>query len=165
MSWSYDFSRENGAAYPPAPMLGTPAPSFFDKLRHAARARRVPSSWVGLSGYLAAGVVLGLVLILALALTGREEASAASLPNAVTDNVVHLSSRDVGESCWRGVTDATARVTVSLEVGLDGRVRYAAAAGESPAMRSCVEAHVKRWEFLPQSTAQTMVLPFEIARR
>lgn len=154
MSWSYDFSRES------APKSA----GLLAKLQSAARARRLPSSWVGLSGYLAAGVVLGLVLILALALTGRDEASAAGLPNMVTDNVVRLGARDVGDSCWRGVSEGTARVTVSLEVGVDGKVRTAAAAGESPAMRGCVESLVKRWEFLPQAQPQTMVLPFEVVR-
>jgi hypothetical protein len=130
-------------------------------------ARRVPRSWVGMSGYLAAGVLLGLILILALSLTRSSDAAAASLPpGAITDNIVRLGAEDIGDSCWQGATKADlARITVSLEVGVDGKVRYAAAAGESPTMRGCVEAHVRSWEFLPQSEATTMVLPFEIARR
>jgi hypothetical protein len=54
---------------------------------------------------------------------------------------------------------------VSLEIGLDGKVRYVAAAGGTPRLRSCVESHVQGWEFLPQAQSQTMVLPFEVTRR
>ena len=56
-------------------------------------------------------------------------------------------------------------MTVALEVGVDGKIRYAAASGESAAMRECVETHVKSWEFLPQAQAQTMALPFEVDRK
>jgi uncharacterized membrane protein len=130
-------------------------------------ASRVPRSWLGMSGYLAAGVFLGLILILALSLTRSSDAAAAgAAPDAIVDNVVRLHGQDIGASCWHGATaSGPARITVSLEVGVDGKVRYAAAAGESASMRSCVEAHVKSWEFLPQAEATTMVLPFEIDRR
>ena len=37
--------------------------------------------------------------------------------------------------------------------------------GEPAAVRACVEAHVKSWEFLPQATSSQMVLPFEIDPR
>jgi hypothetical protein len=129
---------------------------------------KIPQSWVGMSGYLVAGIFLGLVLILALSIGrgGDSAASAATGPNAVTDNVVRLHGQDIGSSCWQGVEKVgPARLTVALEVGIDGKIRYAAASGETPAMRGCVEAHVKSWEFLPQSNAQTMALPFEIDRR
>jgi hypothetical protein len=126
---------------------------------------QVPPAWVGMSGYLFAGVFLGLVLILAISLARPSEPSHDASAGVVTDNVVRLHGRDVGAACWSGVTkDGPARVTVSMEVGLDGKVRSAIASGESPAMRSCVEAHVKSWEFLPQAQAQAMVLPFEIDR-
>ena len=121
-----------------------------------------------MTGYLVAGVFLGLVLIVALSLTrGDGNTAAAASAGVITDNVVHLSSAQIGEPCWRGTSkdDGPARVTVSLEVGLDGKVRNAIAAGESPAMRSCIESHVKGWEFLPQATSSQMVLPFEIAQR
>lgn len=120
-----------------------------------------------MSGYLLAGVVLGLVLIAALGLTrGDSRSNAAASAGIVTDDVVHLRARDIGASCWRDVdTSEPARVTVSLEIGLDGKVRNAIAAGETPAMRACVEHLVKAWEFLPQATSSQMVLPFEIATR
>lgn len=127
-------------------------------------ASKIPQSWIGMSGYLIAGVFLGLVLIVALSLT-RGDASSKSAASAgiVTDNVVHLSAKEIGDSCWRGAAkDGPARVTVSLEVGLDGKVRNAIASGESPVMRGCVESHVKAWEFLPQANPSQMVLPFEI---
>ena len=118
-----------------------------------------------MSGYLAGGVLLGLVLIIGLTLTRGDSSTAAA--GVITDNVVHLSSAQISAPCWRGTSkdDGPARVTVSLEVGLDGKVRNAIAAGESPAMRNCVESHVKSWEFLPQATSSQMVLPFEIEAR
>ena len=127
----------------------------------------IPQSWIGMTGYLVAGVFLGLVLIVALSLTRSDARTAAASAGVITDNVVHLSSAQIGEPCWRGTSkdEGPARVTVSLEVGLDGKVRNAIAAGESPAMRSCIESHVKSWEFLPQASSSQMVLPFEIAQR
>jgi hypothetical protein len=129
---------------------------------------KIPQSWVGMSGYLVAGIFLGLVLILALSIGRGNDAAAAPPPgaNAVTDNVVHLHARDIGNTCWIGFDkDGPARLTVALEVGIDGKIRYAAASGETNNMRGCVEAHVKSWEFLPQAQAQTMALPFEVDRR
>ena len=124
----------------------------------------IPAAWVGMGGYLVAGIFLGLVLILALSVGRGDNATAAA--NAVTDNIVHLHAREIGTSCWQGYDRSSpARLTVALEVGIDGKIRYAAASGETPTLRGCVEAHVKTWEFLPQSQAQTMVLPFEVDRR
>jgi hypothetical protein len=128
----------------------------------------IPRSWVGLSGYLAAGIFLGLVLIFALSIGRDDDASAAGSlsPGAVTDNVVRLHARHIGSSCWQGYEKAgPARLTVALEIGIDGKIRYAAASGETPSMRSCVETHVRSWEFLPQQQAQTMALPIEVDRR
>jgi hypothetical protein len=117
-----------------------------------------------MSGYLVAGVFLGLILIVGLTLTRGDSTTKAT--GVITDDVVRLHARDIGDSCWRGAANATsARVTVSLEVGLDGKVRNAVAAGESPTMRGCVESLVKSWEFLPQATSSQMVLPFEIDPR
>ncbi|MDB5213951.1 MAG: hypothetical protein JWO86_1878 [Myxococcaceae bacterium] len=126
-------------------------------------ASRIPQAWIGMSGYLIAGVFLGLVLIVALGFTRGDSNKAAASPGLVTDNVVHLKATQLGAQCWKGVEDdGPARVTVSLEVGLDGKVRNARAAGESPALRACIESHVKAWEFLPQANPSQMVLPFEI---
>lgn len=126
---------------------------------------RIPQSWLGMTGYLVAGVFLGLILIVALTLT-RGDSSPTASAGVVTDNIVHLGGRDVNDACWRGMTkDDPARVTVSLEIGLDGKVRNAVAAGESATMRKCIESHVKAWEFLPQATSSQMVLPFEINPR
>jgi hypothetical protein len=126
----------------------------------------IPRAWLGMSGYLVAGVVLGLVLIVALSLGRSTSTRSAASAGVVTDNIVHLASNQISPACWRGAdADGPARVTVSLEVGLDGKVRNARAAGESAAMRACIEAHVKSWEFLPQANPSQMVLPFEIDPR
>ena len=126
----------------------------------------IPRAWLGMSGYLVAGVFLGLVLIVALSMTRGTSTRSAASAGVVTDNIVHLASNQVSPACWRGAdSDSPARVTVSLEVGLDGKVRNARAAGESPAMRACIESHVKAWEFLPQANPSQMVLPFEIDPR
>ena len=126
---------------------------------------RIPPQLRTMSGYLVAGVALGLVLIVALSLMsdgGRKKASAG----LVTDDVVRLHARDIGETCWRGSANATmAKLTVAIEVGLDGKVRSASANGDSPVMRTCVETHVKAWEFLPQANPSQMVLPFEVDPR
>lgn len=114
-------------------------------------------------GYLAGGIFLGLILIVGLMLTRSERAPKVGV---VTDNVVRLTAREIGGTCWRGAPKtAAARVTVSLEVGLDGKVRNAVARGESATMRGCVESHVKAWEFLPQAASSQLVLPFEIDPR
>jgi hypothetical protein len=126
-----------------------------------------------MAGYLCAGILIGLVLIVALsaARTTRtmDAAAAAAVtpPGAITSNIIHLHRAQIGTTCWRDVTEPNGlvRVTVSMEVGLDGKVRYAAASGASPSMRSCVEAYVRAWEFLPQAQATAMVLPVEIDRR
>ncbi len=130
----------------------------------AGWARRAKHSWRGMSGYLVAGVFLGLVLIVGLSFMREEPRKTAA--GVVTDNVVHLNAKDIQDACWRG-TDANepARVTVALEIGVDGKVRRAVAAGESLSMRRCVETHVKTWEFLPQAAAAQVVLPVEIASR
>jgi hypothetical protein len=127
---------------------------------------RIPASWIGMSGYLVAGVVLGLVLIVTLSLTRNDSSNTKASAGVITDNIVHLRGREIAEQCWRGTSkDEPARMTVSLEVGLDGKVRNAVAAGESAPMRSCIEAFVKAWEFLPQATSSQMVLPFEVEAR
>lgn len=150
-----------------------PQPTFQMPGFLAEITKHIPQQYLGVSGYLVAGIFLGLVLIGAVSLgTGSRSSDAASagLPppsaNAILDNVVRLHARDIGNTCWAGIEKAgPARLTVALEVGVDGRIRYAAASGESPAMRECVETHVKSWEFLPQAQAQTMALPFEVDRR
>lgn len=147
--------------------MDAPAESPGFGLAAIARRIKIPPSWVGMGGYLIAGVFLGLLLIFALSIgRGEGNLALAATPNAITDNVVHLHSQDIAGTCWQGYDKlGPARLTVALEVGIDGKIRYAAASGETAAMRACVEAHVRAWEFLPQAQAQTMALPFEIDRR
>ncbi len=135
----------------------------------AGWASKIPASWASMSGYLIAGIFLGLVLILALSFgrsSGDPATAAPAPPGSILDNVVRLHAGDIGQTCWQGLDKAgPARLTVSLEVDHTGKVRHAAASGETAIMRGCVEAHVKTWEFLPQAQAQTMALPFEVDRR
>ena len=153
------YATGNGHAANPGSVFGPPR-WMTQALNH------IPQAWLGMSGYLVAGVCLGLVLIVALSLTRGSSVRSAASAGVVTDNIVHLGSNQMSPLCWRGAdSDSPARVTVSLEIGLDGKVVNAKAAGESPAMRSCVESHVKSWEFLPQAKASQMVLPFEIDPR
>lgn len=132
-----------------------------------ASAPRRARWWVGMGGYLAVGILLGIALIAALSVGRGSEANAAAPPSSlVTDAVVRLHAKDIGSTCWQGYERlGPARLTVALEVGVDGRIRYANASGETPFMRACVEAHVRTWEFLPQREAQTMALPVEVDRR
>ena len=120
-----------------------------------------------MGGYLAAGVMLGLLLILALSASrGSHAVAQQAQTNLITDPIVHLHARDIGNTCWEGLNRfGPARLTVVVEVGVDGKIRYAAASGETASMRGCVEAHVKAWEFLPQAQAQMIALPFEVDRR
>ncbi|HVH43736.1 MAG TPA: hypothetical protein VM925_15385 [Labilithrix sp.] len=142
---------------------GLPAPqSGLAKLRSKLA---IPRSWLAMSAYLVAGVSFGLMLILGLGIGRSKEPSQQASANAVTDNVVRLHAKEIGSSCWRGHEGVTtARLSVALEVGIDGKIRYATASGATADMRSCVETHVKAWEFLPQQQAQTMALPFEVDR-
>jgi hypothetical protein len=128
---------------------------------------RIPAAWLGMWGYLVAGVMLGLVLIATITIA-RNTAAATMPPGTITDTVTRVDQSQLDPACFAGLDGAAgapARLTVSLEIGLDGKVRYAAAAGTTPRLRSCVEAYVQKWEFLPQARPQTMVLPFEVTRR
>lgn len=147
-----------------------------DSTQHALRAKvpgfaerwlsQIPPAWLGMCGYLVAGVGLGLVLLVALSLARGSSAPTAASAGVVTDDVVHLAGTEVSPACWQDAEAGTpARVTVSLEVGLDGKVRSARAGGGSRAMRACVESHVLTWEFLPQANPSQMVLPVAIDPR
>ncbi len=169
MSFPGDDNRRGGPsdALSSLDLSGNIGPSPRPGWASLSKKVKIPASWVGMSGYVVAGIFLGFVVILALSMV-RGDATAAPPHSrmAITDNVVRLHSHDIGNSCWQGFERlGPARLTVALEVGVDGTIRYAAASGETSAMRGCVEAHVKLWEFLPQSKAQTMALPFQVDRR
>lgn len=172
MNFQSDFGPRNRNTDAPVALdiENVPAPHApAHPLAGIAAKLKIPPQWVGMSGYLAAGVFLGLVLIATLSLTRGEDANAGMPPpaaDATLDNIVRLHSQQIGTTCWTGLgTQGLARLTVALEVGVDGHIRYAAASGASPLMRECVETHVKSWQFLPQAQALTMALPVEIDRR
>src|SRR5262245_50314278 len=125
MTFSHDYERPSDApvAVDASGSLRTPrsATTTFS--------RWIPPACKGMSGYVIAGVFLGLVLILALGIgRGRDSpAAAAPRPNAVTDNIVRLHAREISGSCWQGYDKlGPARLTVALEIGVDGKIRYAA---------------------------------------
>jgi hypothetical protein len=128
------------------------------------RRSRAPAAWIGASAYVLGGVMLGLVLLGALALARMDaRPSRAAAAAVVTDDVVRLRAGELDASCWRGLDRrAPARATLSVTVGVDGTVRDAAATGASPAMRACVTDLVRTWEFLPQATPAQVVLPLEV---
>lgn len=152
-----------------------PAPDYArDRSSESPIAIDVPSSGrlearrsvTSMVVYLGAGVLLGLVVIFALGVGRSGPDSAAAGAGELTDPVMRLHAREIGNTCWQGYDKlGPARLTVALQVGTDGKVQYAAASGETNAMRGCVEAHVKTWEFLPQLQTQSMALPFEVDRR
>ena len=131
------------------------------------RARARPSTWLPIAASLGVGVSLGMLLVAGALVVKRTDSAreAAASANAITDTIVRLHGNDLPESCWKGSAGASARVVVALEVGIDGKIRYASASGGTPGLQRCVEDHVKTWEFLTQQNAQTMALPFELDRR
>ena len=60
----------------------------------ARLARRIPAAWVGMTGYVVAGVLLGLVLLVALSLSRTAPPLKAGV---VTDEVVRVKARQLGE--------------------------------------------------------------------
>ena len=144
----------------------TAKPSPFDPILKLLPPGLIPQQLLGMSGYLVGGVFLGLVLIVVLSLSRGGDAAPPTSAGVVTDQVVRLHAKDIGETCWAGIsTDAPARLTVLVDVGVDGRVRSVIANGASATMKGCIETHVKNWEFLPQARPFQDSLPFEVDRR
>lgn len=119
--------------------------------------------------YIGAVLSFGLLLagIIGTVVTRPQDRAEATAPsaNAITDTVVHLHARDLAPTCWNGLSSTeSVRLTVAMEVGIDGKIRYATASGSTPELEDCVESHVRSWEFLTQARAQTMALPFEVDR-
>jgi hypothetical protein len=138
------------------------APSAMPTVRRAS----APRTWrrfapVALGGFLVAGA-----LALGIILTAGPKSAASGSANVITDTVVRLHGSDIDRGCWKDHADSdTARLSVAMEVGIDGKIRYATAAGATPELRSCVETLVQSWEFLTQERAQTMALQIEVDQR
>ncbi|AKU95220.1 hypothetical protein AKJ09_01884 [Labilithrix luteola] len=136
--------------------------------------RRLPPRWLALTGYLLVGVAIGLVLLLGMALSRRERLAhaagaatgVAATAATISDAVVHLHAAHIDKTCWQGIApqENPTRLTVSMAIGADGKIRSATSAGGSATMRSCVESYVKTWEFLPQTGTPSMIVPVEVAR-
>lgn len=122
-------------------------------------------AWKTVAVHLTFGLSIGVLLLSAIRV-GTKTAAADVLPGgAITDTTVRLHAGDIAASCWEGADDDHARLTVAMEVGIDGKIRYATATGGSSTLPACVENHVKAWAFLTQDHAQTMAIPVEVDRR
>jgi hypothetical protein len=138
------------------------APSALPTVRRKSPAR----TWRRFVPFALGGVLVAGALALGIALAAHPKSTASGSANVITDTVVRLHGSDIGGDCWKGHTDSdSARLGVAMEVGIDGKIRYATASGATPELRSCVETLVKSWEFLTQERAQTMALQIDVDRR
>lgn len=97
----------------------------------------------------------------------------AQLDAGQIQGVVHRYTPAVRRSCWQPLLDArdpsapaSARVTVSLTVGADGKVRSATASSDPPGypgLSGCIVQRVRTWIFPPSSGTTTVEVPFVFA--
>ncbi len=127
--------------------------------------REVPSTFSGLTGWAAGVGVLALVIIGTMALLGsRSSTPAAPAPTAASDGVVHVRAAELGP-CGAAFTAETARAQVALEVSEVGRVTRVAASGPlSAEAKSCLQAHVASWDFLPQKGSVSLTVDMAVQR-
>lgn len=104
-----------------------------------------------------------------------EGAGTASQPLSTSQiqSTVSRFTPSVRRSCWQPALDArdpsaptTARVTVSITVGADGKVQGASADGDPrgyPGLGSCISRRVRGWTFPPSSGTTTVQVPFVFA--
>jgi hypothetical protein len=161
----------------PLPARGSDAPLTVDlggrSSSYEIQAPRPRAMWLGIAGYLLAGVVIGVVLIVGLSITrasslmGSGSAGSVSAngnAGAVTDETVHVQTTQLGASCRAvALPGSPVRVSVSIELDVDGKIKRMASTGGSETAQRCVEAHVATWTFVPQKVASRVVLPFEIS--
>jgi len=128
--------------------------------------REVPSTFSGMTGWAAGVGVLALVIIGTMALLGsRGSAPAAPAPSAASDGVVHVRTADLGPCgvSFAGATSHGQLYQVALEVSEVGRVTRVAASGPiSSEAKSCLQAHVATWDFLPQKGPVSLTVDMSV---
>lgn len=141
------------------------------KVASGATTKTSGSSQEGLSGLsglkgLAAGPQAG---------PGSQGSSSKSQPLSAgqIQTTVSRFTPSVRRSCWQPALDArdpnaptTARVTVSITVGSDGKVQGANAGGDPrgyPGLASCISRRVRGWTFPPSNGTTTVQVPFVFA--
>lgn len=106
---------------------------------------------------------------------GTSSTGSASQPldSSQIQSTVQRYTPSVRRSCWQPALDArdpnaptSARVTVSITVGPDGKVRNASADGEPrgyPGLAGCITQRVRMWTFPPSNGTTTVQVPFVFA--
>lgn len=105
--------------------------------------------------------------------TGSSASSAQPLDSSQIQSTVQRYTPSVRRSCWQPALDArdpnaptSARVTMSITVGPDGKVRSASADGDPrgyPGLASCITQRVRTWTFPPSNGTTTVQVPFVFA--
>jgi hypothetical protein len=95
------------------------------------------------------------------------------LDSSQVQSTVGRYTSSVKRSCWQPALDTrdkdaptSARVTVSITVGPDGKVRQATTSGDPKGysgLASCISRRVQTWTFPPSSGTTTVNVPFVFA--
>lgn len=126
--------------------------------------REAPSPWSGLTLWAAGVGIVALLLIATLAFRSSDGGRAAArAPAAAGDGVVTVRQAELGP-CGAALRAEDVRSQVTLDVSEGGRVTRVHAAGLSASAKSCLEAHVASWDFLPQASAVSLTVDMAIAR-
>jgi hypothetical protein len=85
----------------------------------------------------------------------------------VVRRTVSAHSAEIRKACWdaRGDSPDTAKVSVVVEVAVDGSVSSAMATGDDPKLARCLETHIKSWTFPPPKQTSTVNIPFNFVRQ
>jgi hypothetical protein len=106
---------------------------------------------------------------------GTSSSGGASQPldSGQIQSTVQRYTPSVRRSCWQPALDArdpnaptSARVTMSITVGPDGKVRSASAGAEPkgyPGLAGCIAQRVRMWNFPPSNGTTTVQVPFVFA--
>lgn len=153
------------------PRDNSPAPSLLPTELDNVDANRVsdhwireaPSPWSGMTLWAAGVGIVALLLIATLAFRSSGARAAAPAPAAGADGTVTVRQAELGP-CGAALRAEDARAEVTFDVSEGGRVTRVNAAGLSPSAKTCLEAHVASWDFLPQASAVSLTVDMAIAR-
>ncbi len=105
--------------------------------------------------------------------TGASGGSGQPLDSSQVQSTVGRYTSSVKRSCWQPALDtrdkdapSSARVTVSITVGPDGKVRQATTSGDPKGysgLATCISRRVQTWTFPPSSGTTTVNVPFVFA--